>query len=320
VRPPAQPRRPRPGPDPHVPADEEHGRTAVAAPAAREPARAPSREQFRAPSREPVPAGERARRWLPVRQRPEDGVPAGPGFLERLAERTRAQRRLAWRKVLLVVGVLAAVSALAWALLASPLLALDVEQVTVSGAGEGTTVPVEAVMDVVAQHEGVPLTRLDTGGLTEQVGAITTVRSVNVTRSWPRGLSVEVTPRVPVAAATAEEGLVLLDVDGVVVGSVAEPPEGLPRVTVPLSGERAGQTLEAVLTVLAQLPEGLRAEVATAGATNPASITLELTDGARVLWGEVSESELKAAVLDVVRERPASVYDVTVPRSPTLSD
>ncbi|QDB78862.1 FtsQ-type POTRA domain-containing protein [Georgenia wutianyii] len=308
MRPPAQPRLPRPGPTPHVPVQEERGRTTVTPPAPRQQ-----------PAREPVPT-ERARRWLPVRQRPEDSRPAGPGFLERLAERTRAQRRLAWRKVLLAVGVLVTVGALAWALLASPLLALDVEQVTVSGAGEGTTVPVEAVMDVVMRHEGVPLTRLDTAGLTEQVGAITTVRSVDVSRSWPRGLSVQVTARVPVAAATAEEGLVLLDVDGVVVGSVAEPPDGLPRVTVPLSGERAGQTLEAVLAVLAQLPAELRAEVATAGATNPASITLELTDGARVLWGDVAESELKAAVLAVVRERPAAVYDVTVPRSPTLSD
>ncbi len=34
----------------------------------------------------------------------------------------------------------------------------------------------------------------------------------------------------------------------------------------------------------------------------------------------MEESELKAAVLAVLREREASVYDVTVPRAPTVSD
>lgn len=323
MRPPAQPRQPRrapvaerPGEDVAVDRGEDTGAgprwhpTATTGAAPRGPAR---------PGRGSLDLRERTRRWLPARPQPPEHAPDRPGFLERLAERARAQRRLAWRKVLLAVAVLVVVAAAAWALFLSSLLALDLDEVTVTGAGEGTTVPVESVLAVVEEHEGTPLTRLDTGALAAGVGEITTVRSVTVTRSWPHGLAVDVSARVPVAAATSEDGLVLLDVDGVVVGSVDAPPEGLPRVTVPLSGERAGQTLEAVLTVLAELPADLRAEVATAGATNPASITLELTDGAQVRWGEVEESELKAAVLAVLRERPAAVYDVTVPRSPTLS-
>ncbi|MCM3661838.1 cell division protein FtsQ/DivIB [Georgenia satyanarayanai] len=310
MRPPTAPRQPRRGPDadqPDQPADEPRE---VAPRRPEPPARA------RAATGEPT---ER-RRWLPVRQQPDPALPRRPGFLERLAEQTRARRRLAWRNVLLAVGVLALVGGVAWALLVSPLLALDVAEVTVSGVGEGTTVPREEVLTLVEERAGTPLTRLDTGALAEDVRSITTVRSVTVTRHWPRGLAVDVVPREPVAAATAEDGLVLLDVDGVVVGRAQEAPEGLPRVTVPLEGERAGETLSAVLTVLAELPEGLRAEVGTAGAVNPASISLTLTDGADVRWGSVEESELKAAVLAVLREREASVYDVTVPRAPTLSD
>lgn len=249
-------------------------------------------------------------------------TPSSPdhaGFLERLSERARAQRRLAWRKVLLVVAVLAVLGGAAWAVLVAPLLALDMEDVTVSGAGEGTTVPRDEVVALVEEQAGTPLARLDTRALSERVTAITTVRSAQVTRSWPNGLAVDVVARVPVAAATSQDGLVLLDVDGVVVGSVAEAPEGLPEVTVPLSGERAGETLGAVLTVLAELPAELRAEVATAGASNPASITLELTDGAEVRWGAVEESGLKASVFSVLREREALVYDLTVPRAPTIS-
>ncbi|WP_152192059.1 cell division protein FtsQ/DivIB [Georgenia satyanarayanai] len=299
MRPPAAPRQPRRGPDAEQPAPPRDAETAEVAPAA-EPA-------------------ER-RRWLPVRQQPDPSLPQRPGFLERLAEQARARRRLAWRKVLLVVGVLAVLGGIAWALLLSPLLALDVTEVAVSGVGEGTTVPREEVVALVEERAGTPLTRLDTGALADDVRAITTVRSVTVTREWPRGLAVDVVPREPVAAATAEDGLVLLDADGVVVGTAQETPQDLPRVTVPLEGARAGQTLSAVLSVLAELPPDLRAEVDTAGAVNPASIRLELTDGAEVLWGSVEESELKAAVLAVLREREASVYDVTVPRAPTLSD
>lgn len=311
MRPPAAPRQPR------------------REPGADEAAAAPTSERPGQPGRRPGTPAERPgaqveqleerRRWLPVRAQPAPDGPPRPGFLERLAERARAQRRLAWRKVLLAAGILVAVGAVAWALLASPLLALDVAEVTVTGAGEGTTVPEAEVMALVEERAGTPLTRLDTGGLAEDVRAITTVRSASVTRDWPRGLTVDVEARVPVAAATAEEGLALLDVDGVVVGTAQEPPEGLPHVTVPLSGERAGQTLGAVLTVLAELPPDLRAEVATAGAVNPASITLHLVNGAEVLWGGPEESELKAAVLAVLREREAAVYDVTVPRAPTIS-
>ncbi|PYF99826.1 cell division protein FtsQ [Georgenia satyanarayanai] len=307
MRPPAAPRQPRRGPD----ADQ----AAVDEPREVTPGRAEPAE----PATGRAEPAER-RRWLPVRQQPDPSLPQGPGFLERLAEQARARRRLAWRKVLLAVGVLAVLGGIAWALLLSPLLALDVAEVTVSGVGEGTTVPREEVMALVEEHAGTPLTRLDTGALADDVRAITTVRSATVTREWPRGLAVDVVPREPVAAATAEDGLVLLDADGVVVGAAEEAPEGLPRVTVPLEGERAGETLSAVLTVLAELPPDVRAEVDTAGAANPASIRLELTDGAEVLWGSVEESELKAAVLAVLREREASVYDVTVPRAPTLSD
>ncbi|WP_324653165.1 cell division protein FtsQ/DivIB [Georgenia sp. H159] len=311
MRPPTAPRGPRrtPGPLPEERRDEPD----------RTPAEQTTPGQLAAPV-EPAatPPSAGRGRWLPVGPSRAQTA-ADPGFVERLAERTRARRRLAWRKVLVVVAALAVLGGAAWAVLVSPLFALDMEDVTVSGVGEGTTVPRDEVVALVEERVGTPLPRLDTGALTEQLTAITTVRSAQVSRSWPNGLAVDVVARVPVAAATSEDGLVLLDVDGVVVGSVPEAPEGLPRVTVPLSGERAGETLAAVLTVLAELPADLRAQVATAGASNPASITLELTDGAEVRWGAVEESALKASVLAVLREREARVYDLTVPRAPTIS-
>lgn len=269
---------------------------------------------------EPVPrtlAGAPRQRALRRRDAPVMGQ--RPGLVERQGERARAQRRLAWRRVLIGLAVLAVLAGIGWVVLGSAVLALEAEDVTVHGAGEGTTVSQAEVMAVAQPHVGTPLARLDTAALAAQVTQITTVRTAAVHRAWPTGLEIEVAPREPVAAARSEDGTVLLDVEGVVVGVAEEVPEDVPLVTVPLTGDRVGQNLEAVLTVLAGLPETLRADVATAGASSPASITLELTDGAEVKWGGVAESELKTAVLEVLREREAEVYDVTVPRTPTAA-
>lgn len=220
----------------------------------------------------------------------------------------------------MVAAAVVLLGAAAWLVLLSPVLALDPAEVSVSGVGEDSTVSRAEVMAVVESRTGTPLARLDMAGLTESLGEITTVAGVEVSRSWPQGLVVDVVARVPVATASAEDGLVLLDSEGIVVGSVDEVPEGMPQVTVPVGEDRAGEALTAVLTVLADLPEELRSEVASAGAASPAAISLELDDGAVVQWGSATESALKAAVLDVLREREAGEYDVTVPRSPTITD
>src|SRR5690606_18544285 len=104
VRPPAQPRQPRrapvaerPGEDVVVDRGEDTGPgprwhpTATTGAAPRVPDRPRGSLDLR----------ERTRRWLPARPQPAEHAPDRPGFLERLAERARAQRRLAWRKVLL---------------------------------------------------------------------------------------------------------------------------------------------------------------------------------------------------------------------------
>lgn len=259
-------------------------------------------------------------RRLRERLRRDTSPPATGAFAERLSERTRAERRLRSRTVLIVLACVAGLVALGWALLVSPLLALDPEQVAVTGTGEDTTVPTGDVLALVEQHAGTPLPRLDLEDLRGQVAALPTVFGAEVHRSWPRGLVVDVVPRTPVAAIETDGRVELLDVEGVTVDVLDEVPEGMARVDVPRSGERAPQTLAAVLAVLAELPEPIHAQVAVATAGGPASITLELTDGAEVRWGGPDESALKAAVLEVLREQPAAVYDVTVPRSPTTSD
>ncbi|QTE30659.1 cell division protein FtsQ/DivIB [Pengzhenrongella sicca] len=261
------------------------------------------------------------------------GLPVRPtvvstGSADRFAERLAARRHLMRRKSVLIAAAVAAVAALAWLLLLSPVLALEPGQVELSGAG--TVVAAADVTAVVAQVAGVPLPRIDTVGLRDQLLEVPGVREAKVTRDWPHGLTVALVSREPVAAvplpatttgakAGADPGFTLLDTDGFQVGWAQAAPEGLPVVSVPIDGENQ-RILTAVLAVLQALPESLRAEVATVSATSQDTVQMGLRDGASVSWGSASEAPLKIAVLQALRAAPATAgakaFDVSAPTLP----
>ncbi|MBO3087447.1 cell division protein FtsQ/DivIB [Cellulomonas dongxiuzhuiae] len=238
---------------------------------------------------------------------------------ERFAERARARRNIARRQVLGAAAAVVGVAGLGWLLLVSPVLALDLAQVEVTGAG--TVVAVDQVLAVVADRSGTPLPRLDTVGLRDQVLEVPGVREARVVRDWPHGLAVQLVSREPVAAvpeAAPASGLALLDEQGVQVGRADVAPAGLPVVDVPVGEER---TLSAVLSVLEQLPPDLLAQVESVAARTQDTVTMQLRDGgARIDWGSADETPLKIAVLAALRAAPeaggAQVFDVSAPRMP----
>lgn len=306
------------------------------------PAAAPARARPTVPSR-PRPSAERRAASAPspetpgargTRDRPAERVkgaldaPVRPPFIvprrppvlaqgsqARFAERARAHRVRTWRRAAAWAGGAGAFGLLAWVLLGSPVLALDPEQVVVTGAGTVVrTGDVDAVVDEVA---GVPLPRIDTIGLRSAVLDVPGVREARVTRAWPRGLSIALVAREPVAAVPDGERVQLLDVEGVAVGRAKKAPEGLPLVDVPLGDAR---TLAAVLGVLEALPPELAADVRSVAAQTRDTVTMVLRDGARVDWGSADETELKAAVLQALRtakkSREATWFDVSAPTLP----
>ncbi|WP_233571706.1 cell division protein FtsQ/DivIB [Cellulomonas triticagri] len=258
------------------------------------------------------------------------------GSAARFAERARARRMLAWRQIVGVVGGVVVVGALAWLLLLSPVLALDPEQVRVDGAG--TVVAVDQVRAVVDEHTGVPLPRLDVTGLRTALLDVPGVRDVTLSRDWPRGLSVQLVSREPVAAVpeaadvvegapgtaagdaeAAAPGYALVDQDGVKVGRSDTPPEGLPVVEVPVGEARI---LAAALGVLESLPDALLADIGQVSAGTQDTVRFVLRDGATVEWGSAQEPDLKAAVLSALRAAPetagSSRYDVSAPTMPVV--
>ncbi|MFC0715750.1 cell division protein FtsQ/DivIB [Cellulomonas biazotea] len=243
-----------------------------------------------------------------------------PTSSARFAERARARRTVARRKAAGIAGGTVVVGALGWLLLLSPVLALEPQDVQVEGAG--TVVAVDQVLAVADAHAGTPLPRLDTVGLRDEVLEVPGVREARVTRAWPHGLLVVLVAREPVAAVPEDgaTGFALLDMEGVQVGRVDAPPDGLPVVDVPVGDAR---TLSAVLSVLEQLPADLLAQVQGVSASTQDTVAMQLRDGVTVEWGSASETPLKIAVLSTLRSSGAAagatVIDVSAPRLPITS-
>ena len=84
-------------------------------------------------------------------------------------------------------------------------------------------------------------------------------------------------------------------------------------------GAAVARAVSAVTGVVGSLDADTLARVAQGSAGATGQVTLVLSDGARVRWGDASESALKARVLKVLLSQRASVYDVSSPHAPTTS-
>lgn len=236
------------------------------------------------------------------------------GLTERLAERRRARRRLRMRAVAFAVAALVLVGLGGYVALASPVLALRTEEVTVTGTTQ--IVGTDDVMAVVAAQEGRPLLLIDTVELRDALREVVGVRDVTVRRDFPNGLEIVVEPRVPVATVQQDGSFVLLDGEGVELARTEQPAEGVPQVSVPVGSEETAASLEAVLTALDALPPDLLEQTTEASAATPQQVELTLASGSRVVWGSGEDSELKAEVLASLLQVIAAVYDVSAPLSP----
>lgn len=244
------------------------------------------------------------------------------GLADRLKERQQALRRLRLRRATTAAIVVLVVALATWALLFSPLLGLQPQRISV--AGSDGSVSDKQVRDVLAPYTGDSLLRLDTGRLSTQVSdKLVRVRQAQVTRSWPRGLRVQLTMRVPVATVQGADGYQVLDNEAVVLERVAEAPSGLvtivPDKTDGASGSQtiSAKQVAAVTQVVGSLTPQTLAQVASGSATEAGQVTLTMSNGASVVWGNTQDNELKARVLATLMTTSASIYDVSSPHRPT---
>lgn len=160
---------------------------------------------------------------------------------------------------------------------------------------------------------GRPLVRVDTKPIGARVAALPGVSTVQVSRSWPRGVQITVTERTAAAYLRDPAGTFLVDAAGVAFERVPGPPAGMTQIAL-AAGERAGSDAEkAALAVIRGLPAWLRAQTLAVSAKTPDSVTLSLHGGRSVLWGSSADADRKATVLKALLDQPGTSYDVSSP-------
>jgi cell division protein FtsQ len=129
-----------------------------------------------------------------------------------------------------------------------------------------------------------------------------------------------VAERVAIAVVAEPDGSWrLIDAEGRAFGTATVPPAGAVRVAGELGRGLDDGQLRAAAAVAASLPGDLAGQVTAVDPKSADDVRLALIGGAEVRWGSPADPAAKAAILRVLIQRPAEVYDVSTPRTPTTS-
>ncbi|WP_255768445.1 cell division protein FtsQ/DivIB [Pseudarthrobacter sulfonivorans] len=213
-----------------------------------------------------------------------------------------------------VLGLVAALLAIA---IFSPVLAVGT--ISVTGTKLVTTDQVRAALEPL---KGKPLPQVNDDEVRRMLEPLVQIKSVSTKARPPSELVVQVLERVPVALVKQAEQYQLVDVDGVVLGTTADPAS----VALPVIDGGAGtigkDLFQATAQVLGALPPDVLSKLSNASAQSVDAVELKLVDGQTIIWGNAGEKELKAKVLAALLKVPADpknpvrVYDVSAPRHP----
>lgn len=235
------------------------------------------------------------------------GVQADELAREAEWRRQRARRRL--QGVILLLALFVVAAAAAAAVWFSSLF--GTARVTVSG---NHVLSDQQVRGAAGVRLGRPLVRQDLPRSAAAVAELPAVRTVTVSRQWPRTIRIVVTERTALLAIPQSDGYLLVDDQGVGFRSVPNLPRGVVRADVAPT-DRTELTSAGV--VAAALPPGLQRKVWKLSVAGPNAVTLRLENGDTVFWGDSQQSPLKADVTRRLLEQPGHAYDVSAPLNPS---
>jgi cell division protein FtsQ len=242
-------------------------------------------------------------------RRPVPPKPVQPVPQKAARPRMRRPRRV-WRAAFFALALTGIVGGVVWALLGSTLLV--VRSVAVTGTN---LVPVATVLAVADVQPGTPMVRVNTAQITARVETIRQVRSVQVIKSWPDHIVIEVHERdSAVAVAVPGGGYDLVDAYGVVVRWVAARPDRFPLyvTTTPATSLRGDSGVGLAAAVLKELPAQLRSTVVSLSVPDD-QVKLVLAGGDVVVWGDTGGASTKAQLLAILMRTNARYYDVSAP-------
>ena len=250
-----------------------------------------------------------------ARPRPAPAAqPADPRRSGRVVGTRQAGRRRF--RVLLLVGVVTLLAAVAWGVSVSPLL--DVDHVRVRGLDHLTAAEVESAADV---HLGDAMVWLDPDRATSELEALPYVGQARVTREWPGTVRITVHERRPAAWVESAGVKALVDGSGRVLETVDAPPAGLPqllgtKVVPPVGGTIAPVDGARVAGGLSGFAAGGTASVEV----TDHGVLLHLVAGPEIRMGEATQIGVKVraalAVLGASSDVSVQYVDVSVPTNP----
>ncbi|MFJ8278388.1 cell division protein FtsQ/DivIB [Streptomyces griseoviridis] len=226
--------------------------------------------------------------------------------------------------IILALGATLLAAGAVWVLYGSQWL--RVEHVSVSGTTVLTPRQVREAADVPV---GAPLVSVDTDDITSRlVRGLTRIDKVEVVRSWPHGISLEVTERVPVLTVQKGGKFIEVDREGVRFATVAKAPKGVPVLELTLSrtaSSAAGlrrfgedRLVREAVRVAGAVPAAVRRVTSTVKVVSYDDISLELRGGRTVAWGSGESSAAKGRTLSALMKAApdAGHFDVSVPTAP----
>lgn len=237
-------------------------------------------------------------------------------FPETHDQARRRHRRVWW---ISGAGLLVLLAALGAVLYFSPVLAIT----TVKVAGTDLLAQ-ERAEELLEPVRGRPLPQVGQRTVEDLLSGEPAVDTVRVHAEPPQDLSVEVVEHEPVAMVPDGGDRTLYSAAGAALATVPEDRAAAYQLPIVASAADISDpaVFDAITSVLGTLPESIRTRMESASAETIDSVTLTLTDGRTVLWGNPEQGARKAQVLEALlkvpenEEDPVREFDVSTPDRP----
>ena len=262
----------------------------------------------------------------------------------RFALRRLRARMLAWRYLLIGLGLVVIGGLLTWTLEFhgfGGMLDVAKSDIRFATADPGSAGVTSAMIQKAAQLPvGAPLINADLGRIENSVMTAASLQQAvleaDVSREWPDTIKIVITLRTPVAAVSFGDHCEALDAHGFLflhyptAGSgCAKPLDVVPLVQAPPAGTSSQQAYQQAAGVAGQLPSSLRRRVKYIAIASEDEVSLILKgdgglhigDGTPVTWGSAAGTTVKAEeLMALIKANPgAHGYNVSVPSNPTVT-
>ena len=233
-------------------------------------------------------------------------------------KRNEGRRRL--RRVVALV-VVAAIVAGGWALVRSPLFAVN--HISVLGSSHVNASDVARASGIT---KGVAMMDVNPARARKKLAALPWVATAHVSREWPNRIRIHLVDRKPVAQVATGTTFALVDETGRVLQTGVKPSSALPtleRIRIPAAGHTVAAAAPLIATAAA-LPASYRNQVRSIGFDSDGSVALTLTSDGVVSLGGAAGLTAKFTSLSTVLGHLGGLakgctLDVSVPLSPTLT-